>query len=600
MGRLGRIDTREGRVTARSRRRLVAMLAATSAALVLPGPLANAAPSVTTTGTAPMVGALSVDTTISSLPNQSFPSAPKSTTSCTYPNVNGPNGLPIRHIAPCQTGSGNGTAVSPWRNISTAMGNLRDGEIAYLHDGPDAVDYQESNLRPSYGGSGPSSRIRLMAAPGERPWIGKSPSTTTAQPILHLTQPWWVLDGVNLDASGQLLQAPVVRVGWGAAATQAHHIVLRRMSSRNASAPKSIVEFDGAQNSALLDSIGSGGTSGPLGLLEPLDADGRPLHIPANGSGTYTDHHAITVVNGANKILIRNNEAAGHNGDSLQCGEESSASGPVTGNLTIENNRFHADEENAIDLKACQGVTVRGNKIFGYRPSRPYNSDGTLGTRAPHGDALVAHAAASGRPANRLLIELNRFWDNSRAVNLSPTINTAVVRRNLIFNASTASCGIGAGLAIRSSNTEVYHNTLDNLRPLATVGCGNPWSTSEKYAVRLNPTSGVGARQVLWNNIVSNATSPYTQSGTFTLDSSRNLFQASFTGMPPNSVIGDPAYVADPTNNDYFTRQGSPARDTASKVPSNVADPRSYCDDPSPNETNTIAEPDVGFLESCN
>ena len=105
---------------------------------------------------------------------------------------------------------------------------------------------------------------------------------------------------------------------------------------------------------------------------------------------------------------------------------------------------------------------------------------------------------------------------------------------------------------------------------------------------------------MFWNNIVSNATTPYTQSGTFTLDSSRNLFQQSFSGMPPNSVIGDPAYITDPTNNDYFTRQGSPARDTASKVPSNVVDPRSYCDDPSPNETDTIAEPDIGFLESCN
>ena len=80
--------------------------------------------------------------------------------------------------------------------------------------------------------------------------------------------------------------------------------------------------------------------------------------------------------------------------------EEAGAGTPVTANLTIEGNRFHATEENAIDLKACQGVTIRGNKMFGYRPSRPYNSNGTLGTRAPHGDALVAHAAASGRPAN--------------------------------------------------------------------------------------------------------------------------------------------------------------------------------------------------------
>ena len=116
----------------------------------------------------------------------------------------------------------------------------------------------------------------------------------------------------------------------------------------------------------------------------------------------------------------------------------------------------------------------------------------------------------------------------------------------------------------------------------------------------MNPNSGTGARQVIWNNIISNATNPYTQSVSFTLDASRNLFQQSFTGMPPGSIIGDPRYVADPTNNDYYTRQGSPARDTATTVPSSVADPRTYCDDPSANEPDKFAQPDVGFLESCN
>jgi hypothetical protein len=442
--------------------------------------------------------------------------------------------------------------------------------------------------------------MRLMAAPGERPWIGKSPTVTTAQPILRLTRPWWLVDGLNIDAAGQPLGAAVIRVGPGPAA---HHIVLRHTSSRNASVPKSIVEFDGAQNAALLDSIGPTAT-GPIGLLEPLDANGRPRNPPPTGSGTYTDHHAITAINGADRILVRNNESAGHNGDSFQCGEEPDATRPVTSNITLENNRFHQDEENAVDLKACHGVTVRGNKFFGYRPARPYNTDGTLGTRAPQGDALVVHQALNaggtpGRAADRVLVELNRFWDNSRSINVASRVNTAVLRRNLIFDASTASCGMSAGIALGARTAEVYHNTLDTLRPLAVVGCGNPWSTSDKYALRINPTATTGARVTVWNNIVSNATNTYTQSGTFTLDATSNLFPQAAAGLPPGSVFGDPLYVPDPRSNDYFTQRGSPARDTAAAVPAAVADPRTYCDDPSPGETDTNPEPDIGFLESC-
>ena len=123
-------------------------------------------------------------------------------------------------------------------------------------------------------------------------------------------------------------------------------------------------------------------------------------------------------------------------------------------------------------------------------------------------------------------------------------MSVAVVRRNLVFNASTASCGIGAGLAIRAVTSEIYHNTLDNLRPLATTGCGNPWSMSEKHAVWVIPDSGIGARTVVWKHRLD-ATHPYTQSGTFTRNATRNLFQQGFSGMPPGSIIGDPRYVTD-------------------------------------------------------
>jgi hypothetical protein len=46
-------------------------------------------------------------------------------------------------------------------------------------------------------------------------------------------------------------------------------------------------------------------------------------------------------------------------------------------------------------------------------------------------------------------------------------------------------------------------------------------------------------------------------------------------------------------------RSRSLSRVTAATVPAAVRDPRSYCDDPSPAETDTLAETDIGFLESC-
>lgn len=69
--------------------------------------------------------------------------------------------------------------------------------------------------------------------------------------------------------------------------------------------------------------------------------------------------------------------------------------------------------------------------------------------------------------------------------------------------------------------------------------------------------------------------------------------------MPASSVVGDALDVADPANNDYYTRQGSPARDSAAALPSGVADPQTYGDDTRGTEPDRLAESDIGFRESC-
>jgi hypothetical protein len=564
-------------------------------------PAAATPPQHVPDGTANGVGAMPVDASISRMPVPVFPAAVKSGSGCSFRAVVAPNGRVIKHVAPCGSVSGTGSPNAPWRTIAQAMASLQPGDVAYVHDDPTLpIDYRESDLRPARNGSGASARIRLMAAPGERPWLAKSSSAASITPLLHLNRSWWVLDGLNLDATGLSLNTAVLRIG-DARATAVHHNVVRRLTTRHTGGTKAVVEFDGAENSALLDSRGRVGTGAPLGLLEPLGKDRRPVGVPGPGSKDFDDHHAVTAKNGADRILVQNVESAGHNGDSFQCGEEAKGTTrPVTSNITLIGNHFHHDEENAIDLKACHGVTVRDNSLIGYRPARPYTEDKELTGRSPHGDAVVMHDAESGRAADRVLVELNRFSDNSRAVNASSAVGRVVVRRNLISAASAAACGIGAGLHISAADAEIYQNTLEGLRPptTPTAACGKEfaWSGSALAAIRL---AGSTSRAVLWNNIVSNARVPYAQSGDLDVDARRNLFDARFRSMPPNSLVGDPKFIADPAKNGYFTRRGSLARDAAAALPSAVRDPRLYCDDPSATESDTLIEPDVGFLESC-
>jgi hypothetical protein len=148
-------------------------------------------------------------------------------------------------------------------------------------------------------------------------------------------------------------------------------------------------------------------------IWEQLAGDsitGRPQQAPTDAK----DHHGVTISGDSDRVLLRDNHSYGHNGDSVQCGEAlSTTPSPDPTNLTVEANRYHQDEENAVDLKHCEGVTIRGNKLFGYHPARPHSTK-----RSPHGDAIVAHVNALNQSAKRVLIEGNRLFRNSRSINL--------------------------------------------------------------------------------------------------------------------------------------------------------------------------------------
>jgi len=451
----------------------------------------------------------------------------------------------IYHVAKNGSDTNPGTQASPWKTIQKAATSLGPGEAAYVHGGT----YYERITTTNPGE--PEAPIWLMEAPGENVVI--KGTGTSGGPFVRITQPYWIVDGFEIDAGGSFAHA--VRFDG------TNHAVARNIDAHNGIGNAAVV-FYKAQNAALLNSR--------VHEYSWTDTNGSPK-----------DSHGVLVYRDSKSILVKGNDSWGHTGDDLQCVDEdsgSSADDPT--DITIEGNRYGntypggtlrtRTRENAIDIKTCHNVTVRGNKMFGFRPP----------STAPGGAALVAHVNA-----DKVLVEQNRFWDNGIAASLGSQTNcclgSVVFRRNLIFDSTTESGGTGGGVRVGpATRFEAYHNTFHNV---------------PAYAIRLGDDARVD-HAVLINNIVSEAGSAIQiyAPNVPDLTSDRNLF---WNAPLPNgwqydrtSVFQDPMFVDDPRNNDYYTKPGSPARDVALHEPLSVD---------SRNSTYCAEGPDIGFLETC-
>jgi hypothetical protein len=450
----------------------------------------------------------------------------------------------VFHVAKTGSDSNPGTRELPWRTIRKAAATLGPGQAAYVHTGT----YYERVDTTNPGTS--SAPIWLMEAPGENVVI-KGGDSSDASFIL-IDQPYWIIDGFEVNAAGS--PANAVRFAW------THHVVVKNINAHSGFYPEAVVFF-GSQDAALLNS---------------------KLH---DYKWHYErDSHGVGIWSGNKRILLKGNDSWGHAGDDVQCASyDAPEDYPV--DITIEGNRYGnthpvtkeprpRTRENAIDIKNCRNVTIRDNKMFGFRPSPvpPPNS-------SPHGDALVVH-----ENAGRVLIEGNRIWNSSRGASIGAgngTLGPIVFRRNLLFDMATgtglSTDTVGSGNGVRISNTsevEYYQNVSYNLRGKAIV-VGDEGSVSRADVI---------------NNIVQKAATGFSRGSVSSLTIQKNLFWETPQGVPSGSLVADPRFVDDPRNNDFYTKPGSPARDVALREPLPV-DPR--------NSTYCHAGPDIGFLESC-
>jgi hypothetical protein len=463
----------------------------------------------------------------------------------------------IFHVAKTGNDANPGTAAAPWATMTKAVRTLRPGQAAYVHAGT----YSE-HLDLSIGVDGTATApIRLMGAPGEaKPVLLGSRDNT----MISASRAYWIFDGLDVNANKWRSAAVHVR---------SHHVAVRNSLLHNGQGPYGV------------------GVSG--GARDVLIAKNKIYDYLWYVSGARKDSHGVDVMPDSERVLIQQNEVYNTTGDGVQCkGVAESGFGTMDPrDVVIEDNRLHHTAENAVDIKSCQRVTIRGgaansSKFYGFRTVED------TGTNCG-GSAIVLHFNA-----RQILVEKNRIWDAGMGITLGRTDALAadiIIRKNLFFNLTTAQNGCGVAVRInRSRNVDVTNNTFDNI-PDAAIQVGKDTLTglTSEYTT-------------LRNNIIRNAgyALDVRNAGITSFSSDKNLFwRTDSTSVPfrvngavtnltyyrsvirndATSVQKDPLFVADPSVNDYYLQLGSPGRDTAQNLGG------TYCG----------AGPDMGFLETC-
>jgi hypothetical protein len=472
-------------------------------------------------------------------------------------------GTCTHHVSTGGSDSKAGTsAQEAWRTIGKAITALQPGQSACVHAGT----YAETGRATGRDGTA-TAPIALRGAPGEaRPVV----TVAVDDPLITLRHGYWVVENLEIDKRGTDDNA--VRIDGG------HHITVRGMSVHNGRGTAAVVTANGAHDVVVDDS--------------------EIYNFRRTVNGQRDDAHAIAIVRNTTRVLARGNRLHDLSGDGIQCqgmNDEGTPSPTASdsSDLTLEDNRIYANDENAVDVKSCQRVSIRG--------SVPPDQPGSAANNKLYGltreGAVVIHFYARG-----VLVENTRMWGSCEGIGVGradyPPVRNVVIRRSLFFGMLGSGGCKGNGLRITNGqDVEIYGNTFD----------GTPGAAISLTADNAGPYYGDNHK--VWNNVIRNAGAwinlhrPKGSNSRY--EGGRNLFWNADgttdhlwldfspmslpawhgqTGQDQDSRVGDPMFVPDPANNDYYTLPGSPARDRAV---------------PTPGVTFCGSGPDIGFRESC-
>ncbi|HYO55514.1 right-handed parallel beta-helix repeat-containing protein [Archangium sp.] len=328
--------------------------------------------------------------------------------------------------------TGDGSAARPFRSISKALSMAGPGEVVRVLAGT----YTERIVIGDNARAGSESAPITLQGEGKPRIVPGSGSGA----LVQVRRPHWIIDGFELDVQRQPAYAVTFQGnvrGSTLANSELHH------GTHGAA----ITTYDGATGAVI---------------------ENNHIHGFVKSSGNQ-DSHGVVVQPTSHDITVRNNDIHDNSGDSVQClGPEGFSSLPPADGLLVENNHFYANRENAVDIKTCRNVTIRNNKMHGFKPSS-----------TAKGDAVVVHYSARD-----VTIEDNEVYDSGKGISVGgnhegPVPSGVVVRRNRVHDISNA--GGGEGTAIRLENSEgtvLVNNTVTRVGTALIIGQGTGGATS--------------------------------------------------------------------------------------------------------------------------
>ncbi|HEY8205892.1 MAG TPA: right-handed parallel beta-helix repeat-containing protein [Myxococcaceae bacterium] len=404
----------------------------------------------------------------------------------------------IYHVAPSGSDSSPGTEASPFRTIRHAIAAVAPGEAVFVAAGT----YAETlALGPRAGQDGKPITLRGQGRPKIIP-------SGEGGGMVQFSRPGWVLEGFDVDAQG-LPRLAVTFTG------DVRGSILRGNEIHGGSLGAGVTTYDGATGARI--------------------EDNEIHHFWRPGD----DSHGVLVQWTSKDVTIRGNDIHHNSGDSVQCiGPESyaDAAAPASGVL-IENNRLHDGVENAVDIKTCSHVTVRGNAMRGFRIAPA--------GQGAKGDAVVIHMSASF-----VTVEDNDIFDSGRGISLGgnrvgPMPSGVVIRRNRIHDTVAVDGTDGVGIGVENSQgARIEQNTLTRLAGYALRVGGGTNGPTDQLKVRNNILDAASAIRVGSSapglQVDSNL---YPAGATFTVPQGPESWDAwRASGQDGRSVIGSPGF----------------------------------------------------------